>query len=533
MIRFESATARYRDTAAPVFVDVDLAIPEGELWVVTGPTGCGKSTLLSAVNGLMPRFTGGTLHGRITVEGRDTASHPPREFADLVGFVAQDPSAGFVTDTVEDELAYVLEQLAVGQNTMRTRVEEALDLLGLAGLRRRSLAALSAGEQQRVAIGSVFTAHPRVLVLDEPTSALDPTAAEEVLAALVRIVHDLGVTVLASEHRLERVIQYADGIVTMSRRGEVESGPPAERLESSDIAPPVVELGRLADWRPLPTSVRDARRRAGALRTQLSGLTPSIPFDGRGGRVRLEATGVTVRHGGRVAVGAVDVSVAAGEVVCLMGRNGAGKTSLLWALHGGGPRHAGSVSLPEPDDLPGPDPAGGVGLVPHNPTDILFLETVEAELQQADIDAGATPGTAGRLLATLVDGIPLESHPRDLSEGQRLALVLAIQLASCPAVMLLDEPTRGLDYRAKDSLRRALRRLAGDGRGVLVSTHDVEFAALVSDRVVVMSEGEVVADGPTGEVLLASPAFAPQVAKVLAPQPWLTVEQVAEALDAS
>ncbi|MZE53578.1 ATP-binding cassette domain-containing protein, partial [Streptomyces sp. SID5770] len=262
MITFDQVTVRYEDTDAPVLRDVDLTVEEGELCLVVGHTGVGKSTLLGAVNGLVPHFTGGILYGRVTVDGRDTADHPPRELADVVGVVGQDPLDGFVTDTVEEELAYTMEQLAVPPATMRKRVEETLDLLGLADLRHRALHELSGGQQQRVAIGSVLTAHPRVLVLDEPTSALDPTAAEEVLAAVTRLVHDLGVTVLLAEHRLERVVQYADRVLHLPGDGRVVSGPPAEVFRTTSIAPPVVELGRAAGWSPLPLTVRDARRAA-------------------------------------------------------------------------------------------------------------------------------------------------------------------------------------------------------------------------------------------------------------------------------
>jgi len=209
MIRFEHVTITYDGAAAAALRDVELTIEEGELVLLAGRTGSGKTTLLGAVNGLVPHFTGGTLQGRVTVAGRSTQEFPPRELADLVGFVTQSPTAGFVTDVVEDELAYTMENLGLAPDVMRRRVEDVLDLLDLHVLRRHPLRTLSSGQQQRVAIGSVLTAAPKVLVLDEPTSALDPGAGEEVLAALTRLVHDLGLTVLLAEHRLERVIQYA------------------------------------------------------------------------------------------------------------------------------------------------------------------------------------------------------------------------------------------------------------------------------------------------------------------------------------
>jgi energy-coupling factor transport system ATP-binding protein len=219
MIRLDRVTVTYPDAAHPTLRDVDLTIAEGELVLVSGRTGAGKSTLLGLLNGLVPHFTGGHLQGTVRIDGTDTRHRAPRELAHLVGVVGQDPLAGFVTDVVEDELAYGMEQLGTSPDTMRTRVEETLDLLGIAGLRRRPLRSLSGGQQQRVAIGSVLTAQPRILVLDEPTSALDPTAAEEVLAAVTRLVHDLGVTVVMAEHRMERVVQYADGMLLLPGDG--------------------------------------------------------------------------------------------------------------------------------------------------------------------------------------------------------------------------------------------------------------------------------------------------------------------------
>ena len=536
MILFEHVSVTYAGAGAPVLRDVCLDLPEGELVLVVGRTGAGKSTLLQAINGLVPHFTGGTLAGRVVVAGRDTRTHPPRELADVVGVVGQDPRAGFVTDTVEEELAYGMEQLGVPAATMRKRVEETLDVLGIAPLRERSLDTLSGGEQQRVAIGSVLAAHPSVLVLDEPTSALDPPAAEEVLAVVTRLVHDLGMTVVLAEHRLERVVQYADRVVEVLGGGRVRCGPPAEVLAASWVAPPVVELGRLAGWEPLPLSVRDARRQAAPLRARLDGR--SVARAGKAAEspraaAALSAQGVTVRHGAVVAVREVSLHLRSGEVAGLMGRNGSGKSSLLWALQGSGARQAGHL------DVRGHDPARlrpvearrVVGLVPQDPADLLYLDSVYAECAEADRACNPpAAGTASGLLERFAPGVDSSTHPRDLSEGQRLALALAIQLSAGPGVVLLDEPTRGLDYAAKAALAGVLRQLAGEGRAILVATHDVEFVAAVADRVIVMATGEVVADGATAGVVTASPAFAPQVAKILAPLAFLTVDQVAGAL---
>ncbi|MFG2191411.1 ABC transporter ATP-binding protein [Streptomyces sp. NPDC048639] len=548
MIRFEQVSVVHDGAPGPAVHGVDLTVPEGELCLLVGPSGVGKSTLLNTVNGLVPHFTGGTLHGRVTVAGRDTRTHKPRELADVVGMVGQDPLAHFVTDTVEDELAYGMESLGLAPDVMRRRVEETLDLLGLADLRDRPIASLSGGQQQRVAIGSVLTPHPRVLVLDEPTSALDPGAAEEVLAVLQRLVHDLGTTVLLAEHRLERVVQYADQVVLLPAPGEPPvSGTPADVMAVSPVHPPVVSLGRLAGWSPLPLSVRDARRKATALRERLADRTP--PAAGRlsdtttdtgtrredRGEPAAEASGLSVRRGRIEALRRADLTVRSGETVALMGRNGAGKSTLLGALAGLHAPAAGSVRVgglspyrSSPSDL-----IRRVALVPQEPRDLLYADTVAAECATADHDARAEPGTCRALVAELLPGVPDSTHPRDLSEGQRLALALAIVLTARPPLILLDEPTRGLDYAAKARLVEILRGLAADGHAIVLATHDVELAAELAHRVVILADGDVVADGPTADVVLSSPAFAPQVTKILSPQRWLTVGEVRAALEAA
>ena len=533
MIVFDHVSVTYPDATAPVLRDVELSIDDGELCLVVGGTGSGKSTLLKCINGLVPHFTGGTLSGRVVVDGRDTQSHRPRELADLVGYVGQDPTSGFVADTVEDELAYGMESLGVEAATMRRRVEETLDLLGLSDVRDRPLLTLSAGQQQRVAIGSVLTMHPRVLVLDEPTSALDPPAAEEVLAALTRLVHDLGLTIVIAEHRLERVVQYADRVVHVPGHGvALQVGTPREVMASSPVAPPVVRLGRRLGWSPLPLSVREARAEAAGLRERLRERTPARRPQPPSAAPVATLRGLAVTYGDVVALAGIDLTVAPGEVVAVMGRNGAGKSTLLNVLSGLTRPDSGRVDVAgaAPAQLPAADVVRRVALVPQNPADLLWAESVRAECAAADREAGVAPGASYALLGTLAPGVDEEAHPRDLSEGQRLAVALAVLLARRPPLLLLDEPTRGLDYAAKDRLAGIVRDLAANGHAVVFATHDVELVAEVATRVVVLADGEIVSDGSADVVVTASPAFAPQVAKVLAPLPWLTVAQVEEAL---
>jgi energy-coupling factor transport system ATP-binding protein len=553
---FDRVGFSYPGAASPTLDGVSFEVGEGELALVVGATGSGKSTLLRAVSGLVPRFSGGLLTGTVTVAGRRTCDHPPRDLADVVGTVGQDPAATFVADTVEDEVAHVMENLAVPVDAMRRRLEDTLDLLGIAGLRHRNPGKLSGGQQQRVAIAAVMAAGPRVLVLDEPTSALDPAAADEVLSALQRLVHDVGLTVVVAEHRLERVVQFADVVVHVGGPGEpVRVGPPREMFRPPAPRPPVVRLGEVAGWPEVPLTVREARRMAGPLRRALDpdgrhlvgepslgepsavaspAVAPPAPSSGGDPPVApATVTGLWGGWGGEPVLRGVDLELRRGEVMALMGRNGAGKSTLLAHLAGLRPPVRGRV-LVEGRAPAGRRPAElirSVGLVPQDPSILLFAESVDRECALSDADSGLAPGTTAGVLGALVGRMAGDLHPRDLSEGQRLALALAVVLAPSPGLVCLDEPTRGLDQDAKDHLSERLGALAAAGRAVVLATHDVEMVAGVADRVVVMADGAVVDDGPARRVVCHSPVFAPQVARVLAPEPWLTVAEVAGALE--
>ena len=538
MISFNQVSLIYPQAQKTIFNELSFSVPEGELLLIMGQTGSGKSSLLKLINGLVPHHTGGILSGEITVAGRSTRMHRPREMADLIGIVGQNPAEGFVTDTVEEEIAFGMESLGIPRDVMRKRVEETLDLLGLAQLRNRSLSTLSGGEAQRVAIAAVLTMHPKVLLLDEPTSALDPIAAEEVLSMLARLVHDLGLTIIIAEHRLERVLQFVDRIIHVlgdEHGGQIRIGLPEEIMAQSQSAPPVVLLGKDQDWNPLPLTVRDARRLAEPLRDKLANLSPPIRKSSeiKSLPLILEIKKLVVQYEKKVALSGIDLEVSAGEVVAIMGRNGAGKSSLLASAVGITPIKSGQVLLngTPTNDLNGKALISVVGFVPQEATDLLYGESVLQECTFADRDSQVAPGTTYKILNQLLPDISEIAHPRDLSEGQRLCLVLAIVLAASPKLLILDEPTRGLDYSAKLRLIKILRAMAEEGRSVILATHDVELVAEVATRVIFLAEGEKIADGSTLEILTSSPAFAPQISKILAPGKWLTFSEITAALE--
>jgi energy-coupling factor transport system ATP-binding protein len=479
----------------PVLGDVTFAVPEGDLVLVVGRTGAGKSTLLRAV----------------------------RDAVDGARLVPQDPLAALTGGTVESQLG------ASGR-----RLEELLDLFGLSGLRDRPVSTLSGGQQQRVAIAAALAARPGVLVLDEPTSALDPVAAEEVLATLHRLAHDVGTTLLVAEHRLERVVHHADSVLVVTDGKVVGPREPAEAMTDSPVRPPLVDLGRALGWAPLPLSVRQARRVGADLRTRLAdAVAPEAPGPakqvGQVGQVtHITATArrLGVLRGDVVALRGVDLELRAGEAVALMGRNGSGKSTLLAAVAGAVAATHGRVAASVP-----------VVLAPQDPEPVLSGRTVGEQLALS-----GSPTVAGPLLERLAGRLAQHQPVTNLSQGQRMSLALATRLAPVlddssdpsgsprPTVILLDEPTRGLDYDAKAALSDIVRQLAAAGHTLVVATHDVELAATLATRVVVLAEGEVVTDGPARQVLADSPAFAPQVAKVVHPAAYLTTGEVLAAL---
>lgn len=556
MIQLSHVTYTYPDQASPALADFSVAIRPGEFVLVVGPSGAGKSTFLRSLNGLVPHFYGGRWAGRAAVLGRDPVALAPRGMADLVGFVFQDPEAQFVVDTVEDELAFAMENFALPPATMRKRVEEVLDQMAIAHLRGRRISSLSGGEKQRVAIAAVLAVQPEVLVLDEPTSQLDPQAADEVLTALRQLNEDLGLTVILSEHRLERVAQYADRILHLPALGAPPVlDEPRAVMARLPLVPPLVDLGRRLGWEPLPLTIKEGRvfahklgARLGAqgdtaTRTRRAAETPghaepAMADDHRGSvspRVPvLQVRGLHYAYAGQRALRGVSLEAAAGEFVALMGRNGSGKSTLLKHL----------VGLLQPDDgqvrvagldtrhAPLDEVIKSVGYVPQHPGALLFADTLAGELAFTRRGHGlpADPAADRALLERLGLGGLAERDPRDLSGGEQQRAALAAILVAGPRVLLLDEPTRGLDYDQKRSLTALLLELKREDRTIIMATHDVELVAACADRVILMAEGQVVVDGPVREVMSDSQVFASQINKLFRDPRYLVVGDVLRAV---
>lgn len=529
IILLDRITYAYPLAETPTLADVSLHIQPGEFVLVVGASGSGKSTLLRLLNGLVPHFYGGTFGGRVLVAGRDTRTHTPRMLSDVVGFVFQDPESQFVLERVEDELVFGLEQAGVPRDVIAQRLDETLTWLDIAHLRHRRVANLSGGEKQRVAIASVLMQRPSVLVLDEPTSQLDPRAAHDVLQVLVRLNRELGMTVVLAEHRIERVAAIANRVIWVRGAGQpLLDGKPRDVLAQSDFAPPITRLGRALGWSPLPLSVEEALAQAAALRV------PSPPADSPPvGKAVVEVEQVSFAYPRRAVLHNVSFRLHAGEFVALLGHNGSGKSTLLRLL----------VGLLHPDTgdvrINGISTRGrsvheicrSVAYLPQNPNALLFAESVLDEvlttLRNHALSPEQAPIPPEHLLERLGLADVADAYPRDLSVGQRERVALAAVLATSPPIILLDEPTRGLDRLQKQALVRMLREWQAEGAAILFVSHDVEVVAEAADRVLILDAGRLVADGPTRTTLAQHADFAPQLAHVLGVV--ATVEEVVRA----
>ena len=532
MISIENLTFSYPNSDQPALKNVSLRIADGDFALVMGVSGAGKSTLLRTLNGLVPHFSGGKISGAVTVNQIDPIAAGPQVMSRHVGFVFQDPEAQFVMDVVEDEIAFALENAAIPRAEMRIRVEEVLDLLDLSPLRARRLETLSGGEKQRVAIAAALAFRPQVLVLDEPTSQLDPKSAEDVLQSLVRLNADLGLTIVLAEHRLERVLPFVDTIVFLPAGGGAQTGTPAEILPNISLVPPLVALAHTLGWQPLPLTIKAGKRFSRKISLPAAPKPAATPA---ASAPILHAEKISAGYNGHLILDEMTFSARRGEIVGVMGRNGAGKTTLLKSLMGLLPLRHGKIMLAGENIAGAPVAriARTMGYLPQDPGALLFADSVLDEVNITLKNHGlpvpkngdSVPGALNpkALLAQLGLSAHTETYPRDLSIGERQRVALAAITVTRPQVLLLDEPTRGLDYHAKETLAQLLRDWQSAGMAIVLVTHDVEFVAQVVSRVVLLSQGEIIADGAPAAVLGSSPLFAPQVARLFPESGWLTV----------
>ncbi|TFC25115.1 ATP-binding cassette domain-containing protein [Cryobacterium sp. TMT1-3] len=442
--------------------DLNVTLAPGSLTVIVGATGSGKTSLLHSMSGLFQHFYDGVQHGSIDIAGADRAATPPRDTAGCVGLVAQNVRLGFAAETVHDEIGFALAVRNVAPSIVHARVLELAARLQLEHLVDRPIEQLSAGEASLVAIAAALVNHPILLLVDEPLADLDTNARERVCTVLGQLAHEAGVCVVIAEHNTSEFALVADAWLQI-RGSRLHEVPLEQVLTTDDTEDTAPKSNASASAVPLASIRR-----------------------------------LSVRHKDHLAVDAVSFNVPAGELIALRGSNGAGKSSLLRAI--ALPTAADTVIVAGHDvhSLKRRTRRQAVALVPENFDDLLFAITVAEECRRADsgLTGADTAQTFARLLGfdTAADATPLfERHPRDLSAGERLCLVMAIQLAARPALLLVDEPTRGLDHRARSLVSAALFTAAGHSAAVIFATHDDDFARSLASRTLRMHAGRLTA----------------------------------------
>jgi energy-coupling factor transport system ATP-binding protein len=525
----------YPEAEKPALDRISLDIEEGEFVLVAGGSGSGKSSLARVLSGLLPDFYGGRFGGKVLFKGTDLRSMDRRKLARNVGMVFQDPEKQLIMTGVEAEIAFGLENLGLPKKEMMRRVAEVIGFLDLAAIKREFTADLSGGQKQKLALASVLAMQPQVLILDEPTSQLDPVAAEDFFNLVRRLNEEMGFTVVLIEQRLERCYHLADRVLLMDGGKIVCAGRPDQVVSWSVqrdkfFLPPVARFFSLMGFSSVPVTIKDGRKK---LRISLKGkhysgqadkclmntLKKNVPAKAENSMPPLaEVKNLWFTYSnGKEALQNINLQIRAGDFVVVLGENGAGKSTLLKTMTGLLQPGRGKVLYRGADFNRNKEQYMGrkVAYLSQNPNDYLFQRTVEDELMftlkncQMEDD-----GIVDKLLADLYIDSYRKVNPRDLSCGERQRVALASVLVTRPELLVLDEPTRGVDYQIKADLGNYLSGQAKAGVGVLLVTHDVEFAAEYASRVIMMFDGQIICEGTKHEVLGTSVFYSPQICKL-------------------
>lgn len=510
-IQIEAVTFTYLTGTSPALQNVSFRQKVGEFIVLMGATGAGKSTLVRLLNGIIPNFTRGRMSGRVTVLGQDVKDKSVAEMAQHVGMVFQDFEAQLFSTNVRLEVAFGMENLGVTRQEMRKRIAESLRLVGLEGYENREPSTLSGGQKQRLAIASVLAMRPDILILDEPSTDLDPQGKREIFAVL-QILRDSGATVLLVEHELTAA-EMADRIVIMnSGRITADEPPPVllaqpELMTQMSIRPSEIErLFAALKLGPAPKNLDDVAKVLEARKLIPAG--EKYPrYTGSGSKTVIEVESLTHTYPtGQQALKGINWRVAEGEFVAIVGSNGSGKTTLVKHLNGLLRPTTGRVLLRGQDIASRSVASLGreVGYCFQNPDNQIFSTTVLEEISFGPRNFGMSHDEIAANVSDAIKTVGLEGRehadPFTLTKGERQRVAVASILAARPPVIILDEPTTGLDYTEQRRMMDLVARLNAEGHTIIIITHSMWVVAEYAPRTVVMCDGKIIADGPTRDV---------------------------------
>ena len=526
LVSLEEVSFYYRGSNRPALLNVSLSIKPGEIVGLVGPTGAGKTTLCLALQGIVPQFFPGRFFGRVLVAGCDTVDTPIRVQAGNVGVVMQDPESQLLTASVEDEVAFALENAGVAPAEMRSRVDAALSAVRLAHLSKRHPSQLSGGQKQRLALAAVLAQHPSLVVLDEPTAQLDPRASAEVFALVRELNRTRGTTFVIASHACEELAETVGRVLVLSGGRLVADRTPEgvfrdadlcrnERVRVPEVTRAFMRLSTVAGQKePPPIRLSDAWDRLARLRPRKA-LERSYADDAGPGAPLIVVRDATYEYpGGTRALTGVNLVVNRGDYVVLIGQNGAGKSTLLKLVLGLLVPTSGAVEFNgQPVETLGVGRiAQSIGYVGQNPDRQLFSSTVEGEvgfgLGSLGLGAKESEARISTALESLGLGDLRKAHPLSLSRGDRARVVMASALAMEPEVIVFDEPTTGQDEAGATGILDVTARLHRSGKTVIVVTHHLNLMPGYAQRAVVMGEGRVLLDSSLREAYHATECLA-------------------------
>ena len=538
MLKIESLFYRYQSRQQNTLKNINLTLADGEMLLLAGRSGCGKSTLIKAVSGLLGSEERGELQGKIYLAGEDVTTWPPEKIGMLVGTVYQSPDDQLFAMTVADEVGFALENQGEEPELIARKVSETLAMVGLAGFENYSIHKLSGGQRQRLALASILITRPKLLILDEPVSQMNPQGVQSFMQLLVKLNQEAGIAILMVEHRVNELYQYFKRLAVMQAGELIYDGSIEQAWKEltgrEDLGlrePQSVKLCRalaLDEVTTEQTRIVEMIRSSCAIDVDLSQQAAELKNE----QPILTVENVTFSYPGskQPTLKNLSFTLAAGEITALMGFNGAGKSTLMNLIGGLAHLKHGSILL---NGTAIDKALGSVGYLRQEPDLMLLADTVREELCWKN--KTITPKQVERLLEQLNLTEYAEDFPLALSKGQRLRVVLGAMLAKKPKLLLLDEPTTGQDERSLSEIRKLLLAYKAGGGSVFICTHDLELAAQVTDRVIVLRQGEIIADDRTHVVLsnnellceggLTAPTLLPICARLGVP-PCITVEEV-------
>jgi len=507
-IKIENLKYKYPESEGYAINNINIEIPQGQFVIIVGGSGSGKSTLLRAISNLIPEFHGGSYSGKVSIDNVIYKDIENRDFVQKIGMVFQNPESQIVMTNVEEEIVFGLENIGLSNSLMKRRVMEVSSALNISSNKKSSINELSGGQKQKVALASVLAMQPEVLVLDEPTSQLDPISGEEIITMVRRLNEENGITVILTEQKLERCFHLADRIIVMEKGEIIHDSCDLDVTakwaveEETPFILPISKLFASNKFSKIPSTVKDAR---GILKEykidkEDSLITNRIELDKKDNSKELVIDIKNLWHiyeNGTEALIDNTFEVNKGEIVTIMGENGSGKTTLLKNINGLLKSSRGKINIyNEGETLSENEYPISIGYLSQNPNDYLFLNTAEEEIAftMKTLNKEDYSWTE-ELMNTLGIAKHRKTNPRDLSTGERQRVALAAVLAVKPKILLLDEPTRGLDYDLKQQLGEIILELQKSGTTIVMVSHDVEFAAEYSDEIILLDKGEIVDKG--------------------------------------